>query len=370
MKAHPKHPDGLHYLGVALYQLGRYDESIEQLSGAVSVAPDYAEAHNSLGIVLLEKGNLDEAVTHITRALEIRPKYAGAYSNLGNAYQVQSELERAVDCYRSALFFDPGHREAAYRLASAYLQRNEAEDALGACAACLAIDPHCQHALAYKSMALQSLGRGEEARELCDYERMIHPAELEVPNSYVGLNQFNDALAEAVRKHPTLIWEPFNRVTTGGAVTGDMLLNPSQTIKAFERALRGALEIYRESVVETPGHPLLGRVPKSYHLTFIASILNAGGRHPTHIHESAWLSGVYYVKVPGVVSSEDTEHAGWLEFGRPDYPAPAGFDPVTTAKPVQAGLALIFPSYFFHGTIPFTGSEERIGIAFDVYPDE
>jgi len=159
-------------------------------------------------------------------------------------------------------------------------------------------------------------------------------------------------------------------VTTGGAVTGDMLLNPSQTIKAFERALRVTLDDYRESLLETPGHPLLGRIPKSYRLTLIASILKAGGRHPAHVHESAWLSGVYYVRVPGVVSAEDSGCAGWLEFGRPDYPVPSGLAPVTTAKPAHAGFALFFPSYFFHGTIPFAGSEERIGIAFDVYPDD
>ena len=370
VKAHPKHPDALHYLGVALYQLGRYEEAIAQLAAAVSVAPDYAAAHNSQGILFLEKRDFGRAVEHITRALEIRPDYAGAHSNLGNAYQEQNELDLAVNCYCSALSFHPGHREATYRLASAYLQRNEAEDALEACVSCLGIDPYCQHAIAYKSMALQSLGRDDEALELCDYEGMVHLAELEVPSRYIGLRQFNDALVEEVQKHPTLVWEPFNRVTTGGAVTGDMLLNPSQTIKAFERTLRDALEDYRESLIETPDHPFLGRIPKSYRLTLIASILRAGGRHPAHIHESAWLSGVYYVKVPEVVSVDDTKCAGWLEFGRPGYPAPSEFAPVTTAKPARAGIALFFPSYFFHGTIPFTGSEERIGIAFDVYPDD
>jgi len=370
VKTYPEHPDALHYLGVTLYQLGQYDDAIAQLSAAVSVAPDYAEAHNSLGIVLLEKRNLDDAIAHITRALEIRPDYAGAHSNLGNTYQEQSELGRAVDCYRSALSFDPGHREAAYRLASAYLQSNEPEDALAACATCLAIDPHCQHALAYKAIALQLLDRADEARELYDYDRMINLVDLEVPSRYKGLNQFNDALAKVIREHPTLVWEPYNRVTTGGAVTGDMLLYPSQAIKTFERALRRAIDDYCESVVEIPGHPLLGRVPKKYSLTLIASILVAGGHHPAHIHESAWLSGVYYVKVPDIVSGDYSKHAGWLEFGRPDYPVTSRFELDTTARQPRAGLALFFPSYYFHGTIAFAGNEERIGIAFDVYPGD
>ena len=29
---------------------------------------------------------------------------------------------------------------------------------------------------------------------------------------------------------------------------------------------------------------------------------------------------------------------------------------------------VLFPSYFYHRTVPFTGTDERISIAFDVRP--
>ena len=369
LKVHPTHPDALHYQGVVMYQQGRYEDSIRHLAAAISAAPDYAEAHNSLCIVLLEQRNYVEAISHAEQALTIRPDFSGAHANLGNAYQEQGELERAVASYRAALALDPMHREAAYRMASAYLALKDSEQALAACVTCLDMDPHCQHALAYKAIALQLSGRRDEARVLYEYDRMIHRAGIETPPRYDDLNQYNQALAKTVREHPSLVWEPFNRVTRGGAVTGDLLLEPTQTIKSFEHALRAAIDTYRDSLVEEPGHPLLGRIPAKYRLTLIASILTAGGRHPPHIHESAWLSGVYYVSVPDVVKSEDKAHAGWLEFGRPDCPLADGFKLELTAQQPHAGLALFFPSYYFHGTIPFEGSEERIGIAFDVYPE-
>jgi len=75
------------------------------------------------------------------------------------------------------------------------------------------------------------------------------------------------------------------------------------------------------------------------------------------------------VSIPSSVNASSTKE-GWLEFGRPDYIVPEEFEPDVTAVEPEAGAALFFPSYFFHGTIPFTGSEERIGIAFDVYPQE
>ncbi len=368
LKSHPEHPDALHFQGVVMYQQGRFDDSLALLTEVVAIAPDYAEARNSLGIVLLEKREFDAAVTHFEHALNIRPNYAGAHANLGNAHQEKGALDAAIKSYRTAISLDPQHREATYRLASAYLAQGDATQALEACAVCLEIDPQCQHAFAYKAMALQALGRRDEARNLYEYDRLFHLAEITVPSRYDNLGQFNDALAGAVRDHPSLVWEPFNRVTRGGAVSGDLLLQPNQIIKIFERALRTAIDNYRDSLVAEPGHPLLGRIPKSYRLTLIASILKAGGHHPAHIHESAWLSGCYYVRVPEVVNSADRKHAGWLEFGRPDYPLPADSLTDLTARQPQEGLALFFPSYFFHGTIPFEGTEERIGIAFDAYP--
>ena len=368
LKTSPDHPDALHFQGVVMYQQGRFDESLALLSAAVAAAPDYAEAHNSMGIVLLEKREFIDAENHFVLALNIRPNYAGAHTNLGNARQESGALDGAIESYRKALSLDPRQREAAYRLASACLAQGDSEQALQACELCLEIDPHCQHALAYKALALQALDRRDEARVLYEYDRLINRADIAVPDRYDNLGQFNDALAEAVRNHPSMVWEPFNRVTRGGAVSGDLLLQPTPTIRAFERALRAAIDNYRDSLVEEPGHPLLGRIPKSYHLTLIASILKAGGHHPAHIHESAWLSGCYYVRVPKVVNSTGSEHAGWLEFGRPDYPVTDDSPFELTAHQPKDGFALFFPSYFFHGTIPFDGSEERIGIAFDAFP--
>ena len=369
LKVHPTHPDALHYQGVVMYQQGRYQESIKQLLAAISAAPDYAEAHNSLCIVLMEQRNYVEAISHAEQALRIRPDFSGAHANLGNACQEQGELGRAAASYRTALALDPMHREAAYRMASAYLALNETEQALAACATCLDIDPHCQHALAYKAISLQLSGRRDEARELYEYDRMIHRTSIEIPRHYKDLSRYNQLLGKAVKEHRSLVWEPFNRVTRGGAVTGDLLLQPTKIVKSLEHALRGVIDSYRDSLPAEPGHPLLGRIPDKYRLTLIASILRAGGHHPPHIHESAWLSGVYYVCVPDTVKSEDRTHAGWLEFGQPDCPLADDVKLELTAQQPYAGLALLFPSYFFHGTIPFEGSEERIGIAFDVYPE-
>ena len=42
---------------------------------------------------------------------------------------------------------------------------------------------------------------------------------------------------------------------------------------------------------------------------------------------------------------------------------------LTTFRP-EPGMMLLFPSYFFHRTLPFQSHETRISIAFDVMPFE
>ena len=80
------------------------------------------------------------------------------------------------------------------------------------------------------------------------------------------------------------------------------------------------------------------------------------------------MSGVYYVKLPKIVEQNEPGHAGWIEFGS----APAEFrhaatPNVKTIRP-QEGLMILFPSYFYHRTVRFSGNEERISVAFDVLP--
>ena len=80
------------------------------------------------------------------------------------------------------------------------------------------------------------------------------------------------------------------------------------------------------------------------------------------------MSGVYYVAVPEPEPGDDPR-AGWIEFNRPGYGIPplSGSAGIETICP-EPGMAILFPSYVWHGTIPFSGGGERISIAFDLHP--
>ena len=362
-------PSVLHYAGVARYRCSRFDEAAALLRQATEAAPAYAEAHNSLGILLLETGRTAEARTVLERAVSLRPDYANAHTNLGNALSESDEMDEAATAYRRAIALDPYDLQAHHRLARTHLALGEVDRALAACAAALAIDPFCQNALATLALAQQIGGDGDVGRGLYDFDRFVTRISLTPPPGSGDIDAFNETLATAVREAPSLVWEPPNRVTRNGAVTQDLLAAPSPPVRNLERALRAAIDAYRETLTADPESPFLSRIPRRYRLTLIASILTAGGRHPPHIHESAWLSGVYYVAVPKQIGAESADRGGWLEFGRPDHDLPEGSTFHCVSRPPQAGTALLFPSYVFHGTLPFDGPGERIGIAFDAYPE-
>ena len=366
--SNPDDPTALHFGGITKYQLGSYKKALDLLSRATQEAPNYAEAFNSQGIVLLEQRNYEAARQSFERAINLKSDYSNAYANLGSSLRGLGKLSEACTAFQTSLQLNPQHHEAAYNLAASLLTQNNPADALEAADNCLAIAPYCQNANAYKAIALSQLERHSEWQQLYNFDEMIRKIHFEIPNGFNTLEKFNAQLEQDIRNHPTLTWEPLERVTRGGAVTKDILLQPTKCITVFEQTLRSAIEDYKKSLQLNSNHLFFGRLPANYRVTLIASILKAKGRHPPHIHESSWLSGVYYVRIPTVVNNSSEDHAGRLEFGKPDYLLPQNFSPeVTVRKPVE-GTALFFPSYFFHGTIPFTGSEERIGIAFDVYP--
>jgi hypothetical protein len=114
-----------------------------------------------------------------------------------------------------------------------------------------------------------------------------------------------------------------------------------------------------------PSHPWSGRKTGKFRLAGTWSVkLRANGYHINHVHPAGWISSAYYVAVPPVVAAGEGRQ-GWIKFGEPRWPTPG----CTIEKVVQpkAGRLVLFPSYMWHGTIPFSQGE-RMTAPFDAVP--
>ncbi|MFT5485352.1 MAG: hypothetical protein ACI9MU_000251, partial [Alphaproteobacteria bacterium] len=172
------------------------------------------------------------------------------------------------------------------------------------------------------------------------------------------------ALAEHVENHPSIQFAPADHATQDGYHTGELMLEPMGPIRGLEEVIRAAVDQYRRDHPIDAKHPFLHHVPDLFGLNIWAIILQQAGHQVSHIHPGAWLSGVYYPKLPPVIG--DNSQAGWIEFGRPPESYTGDTEPDVIMIRPEVGLMLLFPSYMYHRTIPFAGDGTRISIAFDV----
>jgi hypothetical protein len=95
--------------------------------------------------------------------------------------------------------------------------------------------------------------------------------------------------------------------------------------------------------------------------------LRPNGFHANHYHPQGWISSACYLHLPSAVRDRGGE--GWIQFGEPAFPTTPPLEPEYFLRP-EPGLLVLFPSYMWHGTVPFTGAPEdtRLTIAFDVVP--
>ncbi len=106
---------------------------------------------------------------------------------------------------------------------------------------------------------------------------------------------------------------------------------------------------------------IYGRVAFSEIVTW-AMVNRLGSHHPRHRHDSAVVSGIYYLD-PG----EDPSSPTVFELGARGR---AGTKPKRGAPEVAidaiAGRLVLFPSDMWHGTRPYAGERPRITVTFDV----
>lgn len=365
----PRNPPANTLLARILLRQGRLADGEAHAATAAKAAPDYAQAWSTRGELLEAMRRNDSAAASYRRALALQPNLVPPLVGLGNLQQLAGDDRAAVASYGRALAVQPGHVPAANNLAQALLKAGEPAAALAATQRTLVREPNNIRAIAYRTTALEELGRTEEVDRLIGFGTATRPIRFPVPDGYADHAEFNAALCREVHAHPNLKadWDPLRRAIRGGAIVTQFLEHKSPAIAAFERMLVAGLNAYIAGLPEDPVHPHFRRRPRGYQLDVWANILGDEGHQSAHIHNLGWLSGTYYAAVPTTVRPDDPARAGWLEFNRPGYGIPhRGTRPLDAVCP-EIGMAMVFPSYVWHSTIPFRGGGERISIAFDLH---
>lgn len=398
----PDDLDSWRGLARARHGLDDIDGAIEAWQHVIALSPDDWQAHNDAGGAFLERndwagaeaafaaaaelapdqpiivvnratlglrrGQRRDAIAALEACVARHPDYAPALAGLGFALRDDGRLEQAIAAFRRATSLAPDDATAACALGRALLESGDAEAASGEAQAFLRRRPGHAGALALEVQARRAMGDEAAASYLLD-ARFISQAQLPTPQGFVDLAAFNVALAAHAAAHRTLLSSPASHATSGGLHSGSLLAAPRGPVAAFEQALRVAIAAYSRAL-SSRGHPFVENRPAAAFFNIWCVVLQRGGHQLPHIHPEAWLSGVYYPQVPAAIRApvDPGDPAGCLELGADALPGSKRAPPSLFRVRPAEGLLLLFPSYFYHRTVPFDAEGTRISVAFDLMP--
>ncbi len=205
-------------------------------------------------------------------------------------------------------------------------------------------------------------------RWLYDYDAFVHVYDVAAPAGWSSVDTWLADLAAALRRLHGMSFHPPEQTVRGGVqTTTDLTQLDDPAVKGFFAAIEAPIREYMSAVGSGPAHPLTRRNTQRHKLSGSWSVLlKPDGFHVDHFHPMGWLSSAFYVEVPrSALDAENRE--GWLRFGQPPSKTKPTMGPEHYTRP-KPGRLVLFPSYMWHGTVPFTTPESRLTMAFDVVP--
>ena len=88
--------------GLMLAGEGRDAEAVKAFRQALSIRPDWAEAHSLLGSILFRAGNYPEAEVELRKAVTLKPDYAEGWNFLGEFLKGQGKDGEAQEAFKKA----------------------------------------------------------------------------------------------------------------------------------------------------------------------------------------------------------------------------------------------------------------------------
>jgi tetratricopeptide (TPR) repeat protein len=381
-----------------LAELGRFHEAVGQYHEVVKAVPEHLDAHETLARLMPQLGVADVALESYKRALAAGPASSALWhSALSAAKDVgddtlllswANDAETAIGAQpeftiaKATALGRSGDPKAALALLQPLIEAFPDNAAIHAhkCHTLLMLgDPKAAEAHALRATELAPLDQFgwsyltiiwrllNDPREawLADYDRLVMSVDLDPEDEAEAAAWFAPLRASVEQLHTTMA-HPAEQSLRGGTQTrGNIFEKRNPDMRGFADHVRQAVASMLPRLPQDETHPFLRR--NSGQIKFAGSWsvkLASSGFHTNHIHQSGWLSSAFYLSLPPEVG---TSQAGALTFGVPDAAFGLELEPRRIEMP-RAGRLVLFPSYFWHGTVPFESQFPRLTMAFDAVP--
>jgi tetratricopeptide (TPR) repeat protein len=386
----------------SLIAQGHLDRAEAALSDCLQLEPRLVEAQNNLAqLIWMRTGDLGQTTAALDRALQTFDSEDALWAAKAAILQAGGDARAAYACLAprvarartppmlliraglAALEFDsaialvlaeralhamPANSTARSLLVAAQLGVGDARAALPHCDVLLANAPDDQYLIALQTTAWRLLGDPRYA-EFCDFQNLIFPVQLEAPAPWTDIAAFVADLRVSLNRlhdpngHPLL----FQSLRHGTETTQDLSRSADPVIQALFKSFAAPISEYLGRMGQGID-PLRRRNSGAWRFNGSWSVrLRTLGHHRNHVHPRGWISSACYVELPDCMSDARTED-GILTFGQPSIITTPALGAEYVLRP-EVGMLVLFPSYFWHGTVPFSSDQPRLTVAFDAVPD-
>ena len=362
LAANPGDPYLHQFYNDLLYRLGRRDQYLKSYDRA----PASRDLLMGKAFYLSHEEKGEEAHALYRQVLAANPDDADALAGDARALSTTERLKDASTAFDRALPRNAGKADLFADAARVALRLNDPEKAVALCEQGLAVNRHDQNCLSILGLGWRMM-EDERDEQLSGYDRFVRAFDLEPPEGFSRIEDFNAELNEYLNKVHQGTGEYIDQSLRQGSQTAGQLFGAGHPLVEKIRArISEAVGRYIEELAQDEAHPYLSRRARDFrfHGSWSARLRDCGF-HVNHIHPAGWISSAYYVHVPEAVKDAEGRQ-GWIKFGEPVFDV-ALKEPVRRAVQPAAGRLVLFPSFMWHGTVPFRGPQ-RTTIAFDVVP--
>ena len=358
------------------WESGAAGDPVDLLWKAARQQPANAELWTTLVQLLERLGRADDCSAALGEAQQLGcPQTADILLLEAMSVATGGDPLRATELYANLLQAHPQQADIALTFAGHLLSQGDPERAEALCAKVLEADSHNQLAWCYRGTAWQLLGDPRESW-LLDYQHMVKPVQVPAPDGYASREAFFREVQLALESLHQTQAHPIEQSLRGGTQTNGFLFRLKHPLiavleKQILLAIGSALETFPDDTLDDTTHPFWGRRTQAsaegVQFAGAWSVrLRSEGFHTNHIHTEGWISSALYIALPDEVRDE-SDHSGSIQFGVPMSELGLSLPSQRTIRP-EVGTLVLFPSYMWHGTVPFTSQQPRITVAFDLLP--
>jgi tetratricopeptide (TPR) repeat protein len=319
-----------------------------------------------------------------------------SHCNLGTVYRELGNNNSAVESFKTALQLNPRMSRAHFGLALCYYSQGLYADAAQHFILCHDLDDNqsglkefsfqwnlkCLKKTDKQAALIENLTRGVNELKyngaiigniLCEpyLNQYLKNPFCDDPLNYMVVTNLMDSpyFSENLRNSLLSFCENFSGegkqqglLVNGFQTPGDLFLQGDPLFDDVRSIIMSEVLRYKERF-KSVSEGLFEQWPATIKIRgWIVSYLNGGAIKP-HIHEDGWLSGSLYINVP-----EDCKGSeGNLLLSDSEKVDVEALNKNTDLLvPVKTGDLCLFPASLTHCTVPFSSTERRIVLAFDI----